>query len=189
MSDAEYIDKPETFFRSANTSDGARMWSFVNEHGVLELNSAYCYMLMATHFGRHCLVAETAEQADTNVDRRLAGFVLSYRPPAQPQDLFVWQIGVHPEMRGRGLAKRMLHQLLTLPANRGVQYITATVATGNEPSRALFRGFARDTNVACNESEFFTADMFPAELGGHEAEDLFRIGPLDSAGATEHVQE
>lgn len=188
MSDKEHIEKPETFFRSANTGDGARMWSFVNEHGVLELNSAYCYMLMATHFGQHCLVAETAEQADTNVAKKLAGFVLSYRPPRQSEDLFVWQIGVHPEMRGRGLAKRMLHELLVQPDNRGVRYLTATVARDNEPSRALFRGFARDTNVDCAESEFFTASMFPDALeGGHEPEDLFRIGPFDSAGATEHV--
>lgn len=183
----ENIEKPELFFRSATTPDGARMWSFVKEHGVLELNSAYCYMLMATHFGQHCLIAETAKQADTNVPKTMAGFVLSYRPPQKPEDLFVWQIGVHPAMRGRGLAKQMLHQLLTLPANRGVQYITASVATGNEPSRALFRGFARDTNVECEESDFFTSGMFPSEQSDHEAEDLFRIGPLDSAGATAHV--
>lgn len=188
MSDDKYVDRPEVFFRSAKTSDGARMWSFVNEHGVLELNSAYSYMLMATHFGAHCPIAEASNLSDADGARTLAGFVLSYRPPLQLEDLFVWQIGVHPDMRGRGLAKRMLHHLLTLPANRGVQYVTATVATGNEPSRALFRGFARETNVACNESEFFTADVFPPELEqGHEAEDLFRIGPLDSAGATEHV--
>lgn len=182
-----HIEKPELFFRSATTKDGARMWSFVNEHGVLELNSAYCYMLMATHFGQHCMIAESAPQADTNIAKEMAGFVLSYRPPEKPEELFVWQIGVHPDMRGRGLAKRMLHQLLTLPANRGVQYITASVATDNEPSRALFRGFARDINVGCEELEFFTQDMFPSADDSHEAEDLFRVGPMDSAGATDHV--
>jgi diaminobutyrate acetyltransferase len=188
MSQNEYTEHPEIFLRSAETRDGARMWSFVRKHGVLELNSAYCYMLMTTHFGKHCAIAETSAMSDGGGPRDLAGFVLSYRPPETPEDLFVWQIGVHPDMRGRGLAKRMLHHLLTLPANRGVQYITASVATGNEPSRALFRGFARDTNIACRESAFFAPDMFPADLeGGHEAEDLFRIGPMDSAGATEHV--
>lgn len=182
------IEKPEIFFRAAQTDDGARMWAFVKEHGVLELNSAYCYMLMATHFGQHCMIAETAAQADADADKELVGFVLSYRPPQKPAELFVWQIGVDPKMRGQGLAKKMLHKLLTLPANRGVQYITATVASDNEPSQALFRGFARDTNVDCDETEFFTSDMFPAALdGGHEPEELFRIGPLDSAGATAHV--
>lgn len=187
MSNEQVIDRPEVFFRSAETRDGARMWSFVNEHGVLELNSAYSYMLMATHFGKHCVIAESSAQSDGTGERKLAGFVLSYRPPEQQEDIFVWQIGVHPDMRGRGLAKQMLHQLLTLPANRGVQNVTATVGTGNEPSRALFRGFARDMNVECRESEFFSPEMFPREQGAHEAEDLFRIGPLDSAGATEHV--
>ncbi len=180
------IEKPELFLRAATTADGARMWSFVKEHGVLELNSAYCYMLMATHFGAHCMIAETAPQADANVEKSLAGFVLAYRPPQHPDELFVWQIGVHPKLRNLGVAKRMLHELLSLPANRGVQYITATVATDNEPSRALFRGFANDANVNCEESSFFTADMFPKQ-NAHAAEDLFRIGPMDSAGATSHV--
>ncbi|HEX6929151.1 MAG TPA: diaminobutyrate acetyltransferase [Gammaproteobacteria bacterium] len=182
------IEKSEVFLRPASTRDGARMWMFVKEHGVLELNSAYCYLLMATHFGRHCLIAETAADADPGDADSMAGFVLAYRPPEKTEELFVWQIGVHPGMRGRGLAKRMLHELLALPANRGVQYIAASVATGNEPSRALFRGFANDANVDCEESAFFSADLFPAGHGkAHEAEDLFRVGPLDSAGATRHV--
>ena len=181
----EAIDKPDVYFRTTTARDGARMWSFVKEHGVLELNSAYCYMLMAEHFGHTCLVAERKREDGT---RDLAGFVLAHRPPRHDEDLFVWQIGVHPDMRGRGLAKRMITELLGQPGARGVMYVTATVATDNEPSRALFRGFARDVDVSCEESEFFTPDMFPSENGAqHAAEDLFRIGPLNSAGATENL--
>lgn len=175
------IEKPEVFFRSADARDGARMYEFVKEHGVLELNTAYAYMIMGAHFGKHCLVAECPDE----VGDELAGFVLAYRPPTSPEDVFVWQVGTHPQMRGRGLAKRMLHELTALPANAGVMNVSATVATGNEPSRALFRSFARDVDARCEESEFFTPDMFPG--GDHEAEDLFRIGPLNAAGATEDL--
>lgn len=178
------MEKPELFLRAATTDDGARMWAFVKEHGALELNSAYCYLLMATHFGRHCVIAETAADAEPADAKDLAGFVLAYRPPEKPEELFVWQIGVHPKLRKHGIAKRMLHELLALPANRGVQYITASVAADNEPSRALFRGFADDVNVDCEEREFFPTTLFPHE---HAAEDLFRVGPMDSAGATRHV--
>ena len=174
------IEKPEVFFRSADARDGARMYEFVKEHGVLELNTAYAYMIMGAHFGGSCLVAECPDE----IGDELAGFVLAYRPPTQPNDIFVWQVGTHPKMRGRGLAKRMLGQLLTLPANEGVDHVAATVATDNEPSRALFRSFARDVDSRCKESEFFTSDMFPGE---HEPEELFRIGPLNSAGATEDL--
>lgn len=181
----EAIDKPEVYFRTTSAHDGARMWSFVKEQGVLELNSAYCYMLMAEHFGHTCLVAE---RKLNNSERDVVGFILAHRPPRHNEDLFIWQIGVHPDMRGRGLAKRMISELLARPGCTGVNYITATVATGNEPSRALFRGFARDVDAHCKESGFFTPDMFPLENGTpHEAEDLFRIGPLDAAGATENV--
>ncbi|HLU61470.1 MAG TPA: diaminobutyrate acetyltransferase [Gammaproteobacteria bacterium] len=184
MNREEDINKPELFLRAAKPEDGARMYAFVRDHGVLELNSAYCYMIMAKHFGPHCVIAEVADQADGAVGRRFAGFVLAYRPPAQPEDIFVWQIGVLPELRGRGIGRKMLGHLLTLPANRGVQYITATVARDNEPSRKLFRGLAEDMNVRCEESEFFSADAFPES---HVAEDLFRIGTFDAGGATENL--
>lgn len=175
------IEKPEVYFRAATVRDGARMYEFVKEHGVLELNTAYAYMIMGAHFGKHCLVAECPDE----VGDELAGFVLAYRPPVAPEDIFVWQVGTHPQMRGRGMAKRMLHELTALQANVGVMYVSATVATGNEPSRALFRSFASDIDAHCKESDFFTPDMFPG--GGHEAEDLFRIGPLNSAGATDDL--
>lgn len=184
MNREEDINIPELFLRAAKPEDGARMHAFVREHGVLELNSAYCYMIMAKHFGMHCVIAETSNQADGRGQRRFAGFVLAYRPPQQPEDIFVWQVGVLPDLRGRGIARKMLGHLLTLPANRGVQYITATVARDNEPSRRLFRGLAEDMNVRCEESEFFAADAFPES---HVAEDLFRIGTLDAGGATENV--
>jgi len=110
--------------------------------------------------------------------KELAGFALAYRPPKHSHDLFIWQIGVHPLFRGRGVGKQILHHLCTLEANQGVQYITATIAKSNEPSQALFRSFALGCGVEIRQCEFFTAEMFPGDGGDHEAEELFRVGPL-----------
>lgn len=161
-------------FRAATVDDGKRMHEFVAEHGVLELNTAYAYLILAKHFGRHCLVVESDELADN----ALAGFVLAYRPPTATEEIFVWQIGVHPELRGRGLAKTMLQELRKLPANCDAQFVTATVATDNAPSRALFRGLAKELGVTCEESVGLTREQFH---GNHEAEDLFRVGPFHQA--------
>ncbi|MDX1455484.1 MAG: diaminobutyrate acetyltransferase [Gammaproteobacteria bacterium] len=176
MSDTAKKMDIDISFRAATDMDGARMYEFVRDHGVLELNTAYAYMILAKHFGAHCLVAECPDVLD---EGELAGFILAYRPPANPEQVFVWQIGTHPKLRGQGLARRMLNQLTTLDANKDAEFVTATVATDNEPSRALFRSFARHLDTECTVSDFFKTDMFPSDGSGeHAAEELFRIGPL-----------
>lgn len=144
------------------------MWQLVRTSGVLELNSAYCYLLMAKHFGATCFVAERGNA--------LLGFVMAYRPPAQPDTAFVWQIGVAAETRGQGIAGRLLD---TLVEESGADYLEASVGESNEASRALFSGFARRRGAAIDaDTDFINAAEFPGE---HETEKRFRIGPLAAA--------
>lgn len=162
-------NKETITFRAAKSGDGADLWQLIKNAGTLEPNTSYFYLIFAEHFGDTCLIAEK--------DGVVVGGVIAYRPPTDPNAVFVWQIGVAPEGRGQGLGKRLLQALMQLPACTDARWLTATVADDNEISQRLFRGFARDENVACEESDFFTADMFPQE---HEAERLFRIGPLNA---------
>lgn len=154
-------------FRAARRGDGAALWRLVKAAGTLEVNSAYFYLLFAEHFGATCLVAEQ--------DDAVVGGVIAYRPPAEPDAVFVWQIGVAPQARGLGLGKQLLHELLQLPGCAGARWLMATVAEDNLVSARLFHGFARDRNVACEIQDFFTDNLFPEP---HTAEPLFRIGPL-----------
>lgn len=162
-------------FRSARHGDGAALWQLVKSAGTLELNSAYFYLLFASDFGDTCLVAEA--------DDKIVGTVIGYRPPANPASAFVWQIGVAPDMQGQGLGKELLRHWISLPGNAGAQWVTATVTEDNVASARLFRAFARDNGAACEDVPHFTAELFPHE---HPAERLFRIGPLDREGNTEH---
>lgn len=151
-------------FRAPTPEDGARMWSLIGEMGGLEQNTAYFYVLFCLDFTDTCIVAEA--------DGRMAGFVLGYRPPARPDAMFVWQVGVAPWARRQRLAQRMIRALLD---ELGVTWLEATVTPDNEPSRKLFRSMAREYDTECQEIGFMTAEMFPKS---HEPEDLFRIGPL-----------
>lgn len=153
-------------FRQARAEDGARMYQLVKEMGGLELNTAYFYVLFCIDFADTCVVAE--------VGGELAGFVLGHRPPARPDTIFVWQVGVAPFMRKRGMARRLLdafHQ-----HNPDARWLEASVTPGNTASRKLFRAFARDHGVDCDVSDFMLAEYFP---DGHEPEELFRIGPFE----------
>lgn len=157
-------------FRTARPDDGAALWRLVKATGALELNSAYFYLLFATDFGDTCLVAER--------DGRIVGAVVGYHPPRRSDTAFVWQIGVLPEFHGQGLGSKLLQQWISLPANRGCKWVTATVADDNTASQALFRRFTRDKGTHCEVSPLFTPELFPCP---HPAEPLYRIGPLDGS--------
>lgn len=154
-------------FRSATPADGAALWRLIQATGTLELNSAYCYLLMASDFGRTCLIAEEGGE--------VVGAVIGYHPPEQADTAFVWQVGLLPRLRGQGLGVTLLQQWIALPANQSCRWVTATVDDGNAPSQALFKRFANRHSVDCQVRAHFTADLFPHD---HPAEPMYRIGPL-----------
>jgi len=159
-------------FRRPDKSDGAAVWRTVEKSGALDLNSAYSYLMMSAYFAETCRVAYRGS--------RLAGFVLGFTPPRQPDTLFVWQIGVNPREQGRGLGKALLLDLLATPACGHLRYLEATVTPSNTASARLFRGVAEAFDVPCRVEPIFDEDDFPGDE--HEAERRFRIGPIPTVG-------
>jgi L-2,4-diaminobutyric acid acetyltransferase len=158
-------------FRKPTIADGAGMWRIVQESGVLDPNSAYLYLLLCKDFADTCIVAER--------DDRLVGFATGYRPPGRPDVVFLWQIGVDAATRGQGLGKRLLAGFLRQASAGGTSLLETTISPSNQASQALFRGVARDLGTDCKVLPCFPTELFPS--GGHEAEDLYRIGPFDAA--------
>ncbi len=155
--------------RGPRVEDGAALWELVVHTGVLDENSPYLYLLVATHFAGSSIVAE--------LDGRLVGFISAYRLPEDPTVLFVWQVAVHSDARGRGVATRMLLGLLERPDNAGVRRIHTTVTEDNTASRRMFAGLARRLDCPLVERPFIEAHHFPGEAS-HDAEPLLDIGPF-----------
>ena len=151
-------------------TEGREIWALIEEIGTLERNTPYAYLLFARYFRETVIVARR--------DGRLQGFVLGFRPPDQPDTVFVWQVGVAPSARGKGLGRLLLDVLIEAqPAD--VRFMEATVTPENAASEALFRsiGTLHGANVAVSDG--FGPDLFPGS--GHERERLFRIGPFAAA--------
>lgn len=158
--------------------DGGAMWRLARESGVLEENAEYTYHMFSHFFG------ETSTVAD--LDGKAVGFVAGFRPPYREDSLFVWQIAVAEEARGRGLAAAMLHGLIQRLSPR-IHYLEATVTPDNEASMRTFRKIARDLDTSVTEEVLFPGNRFHGP--SHEDEVLFRIGPIDPVRVAEHAKQ
>ena len=157
----------DIIFRTPNINDGAGIWRIVKESGVLDLNSAYMYLLLCKDFTDTCVVAER--------NGELVGFVTGYRPPGRESAIFLWQVGVDASCRGQGLGKKLVGAFLTNAGARGASMLETTISPSNKASQALFSAVARDLGTNIEKVPCFSAAQFPE--AGHEDEDLYLIGP------------
>jgi L-2,4-diaminobutyric acid acetyltransferase len=155
--------------RAPSLGDGVAVSRLVRRCRPLDVNSHYLYLLLCHHFAQTCAVAEG--------DGEVLGFVSAYRPPQQLDTLFVWQVAVAPEGRGRGLASRLLDEVLQRPGCADLRFVEATISPSNAASQALFHSLARRLNTECRVSPLFTAECFSG-IEAHEPEELYRIGPF-----------
>jgi L-2,4-diaminobutyric acid acetyltransferase len=158
----------ELVLRKPRASDGPRISRLVASSPPLDLNSPYCHLLQCTDFAETCVLAER--------DGALLGWISAYRPPATPEDLFVWQVAVATEARGEGLAGRMLDELIARPAAEGATALTATVIEENAASWHLFEAFALRHSARLERSVRFDGEKHFA--GAHDTEWEARISPL-----------
>jgi L-2,4-diaminobutyric acid acetyltransferase len=129
------------------------------------LNSRYTYFLLAKDFSDTCIVAED--------NGRIIGFSSGYVPPSRPDTFFNWETVVHRDYRGHKLQKRMLlHQIKMSNA----KYFEGTVNPSNTISNRNFCELAELLNTKCEKRTLFSEEDF--ENDGHEAEVLYRIGPI-----------
>ncbi|HII05752.1 MAG TPA: diaminobutyrate acetyltransferase [Methanotrichaceae archaeon] len=154
--------------RKPELADGAEIFTLVESCEPLDKNSVYSYLLLCHHFADTCVVAEEGE--------KIVAFLSGYRPPGREEVFFVWQVAVDPRMRGRGLGKLLLQEVLRRPASRGCRFLETTISPSNEASQRLFCSLARDLKARSTVTSCFSEDHFGHE--NHEAEPLFRIGPF-----------
>ena len=156
-------------FRKPRKADGAAVWDLIQSIDALDDNSMYCNLLQCSHFAGTCALAE--------LNGKPVGWISGYLPPDKPDTLFVWQVAVHPDARGRGVAKRLIHELLRRPECRGVRHIHSTITPDNKASWALFRAIADDLDAPLVDDAHFESE---AHFGGqHDTEHLVEIGPFE----------
>ncbi len=164
-------DKPGLSLRTPDRRDGAQIHRLIEQCPPLDLNSQYAYLLLCEHFSPTCVLAQA--------DHQVLGFISAYMPPAQADVLFIWQVAVHPQARGRGLGLSMLQTLLRRPHLSHIQFIETTVSPQNQASRGLFAALATALQASIQELPLFDRHLFAGH--GHDDEPLLRIGPFQAS--------
>lgn len=157
-------------FRMPVAEDATRVWDLVTDCPPLDQNSLYCNILQCTDFAETCVIAEQNGQ--------IAGWLSGYRPPNRPDSLFIWQIAVHPNVRGKGIAKAMIESLVDRLGNEKINYILATITSGNQVSWGLFSSIAQDLGGTIESHAHF--DRVAHFSDRHDSELLVTIGPISS---------
>lgn len=129
------------------------------------LNSRYTYFLLAKDFADTCIVAEHND--------KIVAFSSGYVPRARPDTFFNWETVVDKAYRGQGLQKNMILYQIKLT---NAKYLEATVNPSNVISKRNFYALAKLLNTQCVEEVLFNEEDF--ENDGHEAEVLYRAGPI-----------
>ncbi|HKI59770.1 MAG TPA: diaminobutyrate acetyltransferase [Mariprofundaceae bacterium] len=155
--------------RKPKIEDGPSIYDLITRSEPLDVNSRYLYLLQSSHFANTCAVVES--------DGSVQAFISAYVLPDQPERLFVWQVAVDASLRGRGMAGKLIAELLARPQLQGIRYVEATVNPSNDASRNLFRSLAKKHHCAIEESMLFDETLFGE---GHEAELLLSVGPIKS---------
>jgi len=135
---------------------------------VLDLNSAYSYLLLCKYFSDTCVVAEAKG--------KIAGYISAFSPPNQPEVIFVWQVAVDEAFRRRRLGMSMLKHLLARDICSNSRNLEITVNPSNQAAYILYHKLADELNTSCAEEECFPSPLFPGAQ--HEDEIMLRIGPL-----------
>ncbi|MEK8018987.1 MAG: diaminobutyrate acetyltransferase [Candidatus Parabeggiatoa sp.] len=155
-------------YRHPFFKEGLAIYELVKRCPPLDTNSLYYYYLLCRDFSKTCVVAER--------DNHIISFLSAYRKPQEQDCLFVWQVAVSKDARGQHIATNMLDWLMEQLDEATIRILETTISPSNHASQALFRQFAKKYQGICETNDFIDMAMFGDQA--HEAEILFRIGPL-----------
>jgi L-2,4-diaminobutyric acid acetyltransferase len=118
--------------RPAAPDDLRGVITIVQATALLDTHTPYTYWTVFSH--SLMLIAECEGQA--------IGFVMGLRDAGDPQRAFLWQIGVAFNRQALGVGRKLLAGWNASLRAKAITAFTTTIATENDVSLALFRGFA-----------------------------------------------
>jgi ribosomal protein S18 acetylase RimI-like enzyme len=119
---------PDITLRTATAADFDPIIAVVDDWWGRPIRRALPRVFL-DHFHATSTIAEA--------DGALAGFLIGFLSPSQPDAAYIHFIGVHPALRGRGLARVLYQRFFALAAADNRQVVRAITAASNAQSIAF----------------------------------------------------
>ncbi len=116
--------------RDAREDEFLQVYNFVSASPPLERYFQHFYKIMLRYFSSTCLVAEQ--------QGKIVGWQMGFVSQNDPKTYFLWQIGVHSDMQGRGLGGLLLESIENKAGEMGCTRIEVTIDPENIASEKLF---------------------------------------------------
>jgi L-2,4-diaminobutyric acid acetyltransferase len=146
--------------------NGSAVAKLIQRCPPLDLNSTYHYLIQSYYFNRTCSVAFDGE--------KIVAFVSGFIKPTNKNCLFIWQVAIDEDYRGKGLGIDLIEFLLN--QNKEFNTIETTITKNNMASRRMFQKIVEKYKTRMAEEILFNKEEdFSNE---HDSEMLITIGPI-----------
>lgn len=168
----ELFEQPIPVLRALRPEDGKAAAALAQSAGGGLAGEFLGALAEAGSYGSTSLVAE--------LDGAVAGAVLAYVLPYDPETLFIWQVIIAEGEEEKGLASLMLGQLMRQEACASVTRVQTAIPSNDERVWGLFRRFASWQRARMDIQPFFTQALAPQRR--HENDNLVTIRLPEAAG-------
>jgi L-2,4-diaminobutyric acid acetyltransferase len=146
---------------TVNVQDVSGVRKFVDSCNPLTLHTAVTYALMFDLSPDLCFVAES--------NGEIVGFASSIIGTKDRDALYCWQVGVHPDHRGSGLAERLIDSRIEAGRSAGCTKVQVGIEPSNKVSLGLWQKVAKKLGKELQEVRKVS---FNDELSGGEEYDV-----------------
>lgn len=153
------------YIREGIEQDVAPIYELVPRIGRLTQHTPYTYWNLLHNFGNAAFVA-------LNSENEHVGFITSHPTTLPKNEWFIWQVGILPEYRGRGLIDDLQDRVVQVAQESGAVALTTSIEADNPQSFTVFSRLAKRLDTGMYEIDSFT---MPSDSPDQEPEVVFRI--------------
>ena len=155
---------------SPSKKDGSAVAKLIERCPPLDLNSTYHYLIQSHYFSKTCSIAFD--------NKKIVAFVSGFINPSRNNSLFIWQVAIDEDYRGKELGIELIEFILKQNKN-----IDSTET--NSASRRMFQKICEKYQIKLSEQTLFDKEQdFFKE---HDSEILIKIGPLNKGKEDENI--
>lgn len=123
----------------------------------------YAYWILQNYFGSTCRIVK--------VENKIIGYI-SAMPSIDKNTVFIWQLCIDDEFRGKGLGTLLLSSVSDEAIRLGYGNLQLSISDTNTASQSLFKRFAQKNNFNMFEVERIkfgemTEIIFQIDLAGN----------------------